>query len=338
MTIALRLTRPADSVVGTTRLRDRLSPRSAFALRRTGRLLSSLLIVVLASFFVVHLVPGDPVRAALGPTAPTTLVDNVRSDLGLDQPIAQQFVDYVGGLFTGDLGTSIQTRQEVGDVIAARFPTTLILAGSGFVVALLGALPLGMGAALIARSGRGRTVNSALSGLFGIIIATPDFLLSVGLISVFSVWLGLFAPAGWGDPSLAVLPVLGLALGPMAYLARIVQVEMIKVLDTTYISTARAKRLPRRILLLRHALPNIVTSTLTVGGLLLAGLTAGTVIIETVFAIPGMGNTLVSAVGAKDYPMIQGVVLVFALMVLAVNLAVDLILITLDPRTSITEG
>lgn len=338
MTIALRLTRPATTATSTTRLRDRLSPRSAFALRRTGRLLSSLLIVVLASFFVVHLVPGDPVRAALGPTAPTTLVDNVRSDLGLDQPIAQQFVDYVGGLFTGDLGTSIQTRQEVGDVIAARFPTTLILAGSGFVVAILGALPLGMGAAIIARSGRGRTVNSALSGLFGIIIATPDFLLSVGLISVFSVWLGLVAPAGWGGFSLAVLPVLGLAMGPMAYLARIVQVEMIKVLDTTYISTARAKRLPRRIVMLRHALPNIVTSTLTVGGLLLAGLTAGTVIIETVFAIPGMGNTLVSAVGAKDYPMIQGVVLVFALMVLAVNLVVDLILITLDPRTSITEG
>ena len=338
MTLAPRLTKAPGSSAGPTRFSDRLSPRTLFAIRRTGRLLSSIVIVVLASFFVVHLVPGDPVRAALGPTAPTTLVDNVRTDLGLDQPIAQQFVDYVGGLFTGDLGTSIQTRQEVSDVISARFPTTLILAASGFGVALLGALPLGMGAALLARSGRGRTVNSTISGLFGIIIATPDFLLSVGLIAVFSVWLGIFAPAGWGDLGSAVLPVIGLALGPMAYLARIVQVEMIKVLDATYMSTARAKRLPGRIVLLRHALPNIVTSTLTVGGLLLAGLTAGTVIIETVFAIPGMGNTLVSAVGAKDYPMIQGVVLVFALMVLAVNLVVDLILITLDPRTSITEG
>ncbi|MGO1398958.1 MAG: ABC transporter permease [Brevibacterium yomogidense] len=338
MTLALRLTTPQGSLTGTTRLSDRISPRTSFAIRRTGRLLSSLVIVVLASFFVVHLVPGDPVRAALGPTAPTTLVDNVRSDLGLDLPIAQQFADYVVGLFTGDLGTSIQTRQEVAEVISSRFPTTLVLAASGFAVALLGALPLGMGAALVARSGRGRGVNPTISGLFGIIIATPDFLLSVGLIAVFSVWLGIFAPAGWGDLGSAVLPVIGLALGPMAYLARIVQVEMVKVLDATYISTARAKRLPGRIVLLRHALPNIVTSTLTVGGLLLAGLTAGTVIIETVFAIPGMGNTLVSAVGAKDYPMIQGVVLVFALMVLAVNLVVDLILITLDPRTSITEG
>ena len=113
---------------------------------------------------------------------------------------------------------------------------------------------------------------------------------------------------------------------------------MIKVLDSTYITTARAKRLPQRLILFRHALPNIVTATLTVGGLLLSALVAGTVIIETVFAIPGAGNTLVSAVGTKDYPMIQGMVLVYAAMVLAVNLVVDLILITIDPRTTIAEG
>lgn len=339
MTLSLRLTRSAAGKPFAARiLSEHLSPRTSFAIRRTGRLLASLVIVVLASFFVIHMVPGDPVRAALGPTAPTTLVENVRSDLGLDKPITQQFFDYVGGLFSGDLGTSIQTRQEVSEVIGSRFPTTLILAASGFVVALAGALPLGMGAALIARSGRGSAVTATISGALGVLIAIPDFLLSVALIAVFSVWLGFFPPAGWGGLDSAVLPVIGMALGPMAYLARIVQVEMIKVLDSTYISTARIKRLPERILLFRHALPNIVTSTLTVGGLLLAGLTAGTVIIETVFAIPGMGNTLVSAVGAKDYPMIQGVVLVFALMVLAVNLVVDLILITIDPRTSITEG
>jgi peptide/nickel transport system permease protein len=177
-----------------------------------------------------------------------------------------------------------------------------------------------------------------VSGLLGILIAVPDFVLSVALIAAFSIGLGLVPPAGWGDPSRVILPVLALALGPMAYLARIVQVEMIKVLDSTYMTTARAKRLPQRIVLLRHALPNIVTATLTVGGLLLSGLVAGTVIIETVFAIPGAGNTLISAVGTKDYPMIQGMVLVYAGMVLAVNLVVDLILITIDPRTTIAEG
>lgn len=325
-------------VTAFARFNDRLSPRSSFAIRRTGRLVTSLLIVVLASFFVVHLVPGDAVRAALGPTAPVGLVENTRADLGLDKPLTQQFTDYVAGLLRGDLGTSIQTRQDVSDVIASRFPTTLTLAAFGFVVALAGALPLGMAAALVARTARGRATSSVISGGLGVLIAVPDFLLSVGLIAVFSVGLGILSPAGWGDLSSAVLPVLGLALGPMAYLARIVQVEMIKVLDSTYMATARAKRLPQRLILLRHALPNIVTATLTVGGLLLSGLTAGTVVIETVFAIPGMGNTLIAAVQTKDYPMIQGVVLVFALMVLAVNLIVDLILITVDPRTSISEG
>lgn len=319
-------------------LRERISPRTDFAIRRLGRLVVSLVLVVLAAFFLVHLVPGDPVRAALGPTAPATLVESTREALGLNLPILQQLGNYLSGLLRGDMGTSIQTGLSVSDTIASRFPTTVTLAALGFVVAVAGALPIGMGAALLTRSGRGRAANSGISGALGVLIAVPDFVLSVGLIAFFSIWLGVFPPAGWGDASRAVLPVLALALGPMAYLARIVQVEMIKVLDSTYITTARAKRLPQRIILFRHALPNIVTATLTVGGLLLSGLVAGTVIIETVFAIPGAGNTLISAVGTKDYPMIQGMVLVYAGLVLLVNLVVDLILITIDPRTTIAEG
>ncbi|RCS57241.1 ABC transporter permease [Microbacterium sp. JB110] len=319
-------------------LRGRLSPRTDFAIRRLGRLIVSLVIVVLATFFLVHMVPGDPVRAALGPTAPAGLVESTRLALGLDQSVPQQLLSYIAGLLQGDLGTSIQSGLSVSDTIASRFPTTLTLAALGFVVAVVGALPIGMGAALIARTRRGRTINGGISGFLGVLIAIPDFVLAVGLISVFSMWLGLLPPAGWGDAPNAALPVLALSLGAMAYLARIVQVEMIKVLDSTYITTARAKRLPQRLILFRHALPNIVTATLTVGGLLLSALVAGTVIIETVFAIPGAGNTLVSAVGTKDYPMIQGMVLVYAAMVLAVNLVVDLILITIDPRTTIAEG
>lgn len=319
-------------------LQQQRSPRTDFVIRRLGRLLVSLLVVILAAFFLIHFVPGDPVRAALGPTAPASLVESTRTELGLDQPVAQQLVDYLGGLLRGDLGASIQSGLSVTGTIAARFPTTLSLAALGFLVAVVAAVPIGMGAALLARSGRGRAANSGISGLLGILIAVPDFLLSVGLIALFSMWLGLFPPAGWGGAQNVVLPVLALALGPMAYLARIVQVEMIKVLDSTYIATARAKRLPQRVILLRHALPNIITATLTVGGLLLSGLVAGTVIIETVFAIPGTGSTLVSAVGTKDYPMVQGMVLVYATMVLAVNLVVDVILITIDPRTTIAEG
>lgn len=328
-----------SAALATSRQRStRLSPRTDFAVRRVGRLVVSLAIVLLAAFFVVHMVPGDPVRAALGPTAPASLVEATRVQLGLDRSIPQQLGDYVTGLLRGDLGTSIQSGRPVAEVIGSRFPTTLSLAAMGFVFAALASLPIGMAAALISRTRRGRAAGSGISGALGILIATPDFVLSVGLIAAFSMWLGLLPPAGWGEPRHVILPVLGLALGPMAYLARIVQVEMIKVLDSTYIATARAKRLPQRLILLRHALPNIVTATLTVGGLLLSGLVAGTVIIETIFAIPGSGTSLVTAVGTKDYRMIQGLVLVYAGMVLAVNLVVDLILITIDPRTTIAEG
>ncbi|MCW4385356.1 ABC transporter permease [Salinibacterium sp. SYSU T00001] len=323
---------------GRFSLGERLSPRTSFLLRRLGRLAASVCVVVLASFFLIHLVPGDPVRAALGPSASPELVAATQASLGLDKPILQQFVDYLGGLLTGDLGTSIQSHRPVAQTIAERFPATLLLAVAAFAVAIAGALPIGLGMAISSRGGRRRGLDAALSSLLGVLIAIPGFLLAVGFIALFSVQLGLLPAAGWGTIRSGILPVLALALGPMAYLARIVQVEMITVLGTTYMTTARAKRLPSRLVYFRHALPNIVTATLTVGGLILSGLTAATVLVETVFAIPGLGTTMVAAVSTKDYPMVQGVVLVYALIVLGVNLVVDLILITIDPRSSITEG
>ena len=320
------------------RLRRGLSPRTAFLFRRLGRLVISLAVVIVASFLLMYLVPGDPVRAALGQSATPQLVEATRAQLGLDRPMWEQFFRFVGGLFTGDLGTSVRLQRPVGDVIAQRFPTTLLLAVLAFIIAVIGALPAGIGAAVLARSGRRRGLTMAVSAVLGILIAVPSFLVAVGLISLFAVQLGWLPAAGWGSPEDAVLPVIALAIGPMAYLVRIVQVEMLAVLDTTYMTTARAKRLPRHLIHLRHALPNIVTASLTVGGLILAGLTAATVLIETVFSIPGLGTIMVSSVGAKDYPMVQGVVIVYALIVLGVNLVVDLILATIDPRSSITEG
>lgn len=323
---------------GRPRAGSRLSPRTSFLLRRLGRLVASVCVVVLASFFLIHMVPGDPVRAALGPSASPELVAATQASLGLDKPILQQFVDYVFGLLRGDLGVSIQSHRPVSQTIAERFPATLLLALAAFAVAVVGALPIGVGMAISSRTGRQRGIDAVLSSVLGVLIAVPGFLLAVGFIALFSVELGLLPAAGWGDLRSSILPVLTLALGPMAYLARIVQVEMLTVLGTTYMTTARSKRLPPRMVYFRHALPNIVTATLTVGGLILSGLTAATVLIETVFAIPGLGTTMVSAVGSKDYPMVQGVVLVYALIVLGVNLIVDIILITIDPRSSISEG
>jgi peptide/nickel transport system permease protein len=315
-----------------------MPPRAAFVLRRLVRVLVSFAIVVVATFLIVHLVPGDPVRAALGPSATPELVERTRAELGLDKPELRQFTDYLSGLVRGDLGVSLRSHRPVADTLAERFPTTLSLAFLAFLVAALGALALGVATAVSAWGRRRRTVDAGISWLLGALIAIPDFLLAVGLIALFAITMGAFPAAGWGSAAQTVLPVAALAVGPLAYLSRIVHVELLAVLDTPYMTTARSKRLPARLLYLRHALPNMITAVLTVGGLVLTGMVAGTVLIETVFAIPGLGSTIVSSITAKDYPMIQGVVLVYAGLVLGLNLLIDLVLATVDPRSSIMEG
>ncbi|GAA1667033.1 ABC transporter permease [Nonomuraea maheshkhaliensis] len=316
----------------------RLSPRTSFVLRRLGRALVSLAVVVVATFLVVHLVPGDPVRAALGPSATPELVERTRAELGLDQPAWRQFTGYLTGLFHGDLGVSLRSHRPVAGTLADRFPTTLALSVLSFLVAALGAVPIGVATAVAARGGRRRAAGAGVSWVLSGLIAVPNFLLAVGLIALFGVTLNALPVAGWGGAAEAVLPVAALAVGPLAYLARIVHVEMLAVLETPYMTTARGKRLPARLLYLRHALPNMITAALTTGGLILTGLVAGTVLIEAVFVIPGLGSTIVSSITAKDYPMIQGVVLVYAALVLGLNLLIDLVLATLDPRSSIMEG
>jgi peptide/nickel transport system permease protein len=315
-----------------------LSPRTSFILRRLGRVLVSLAIVIVATFLIVQLVPGDPVRAALGNSATPELVERTRADLGLDVPVPEQFVNYVSGLFRGDFGTAIGSQRPVADTIAQRFPVTLTLAVASFLLAAIGAFPIGVATAVSSRTGRRRLADLGVSGLLGVLIAIPSLLLAVGLIAVFSIGLKVLPAAGWGDVDQAILPVVALAVGPMAYLARIVHVEMLAVLEMPYMTTARSKRLPTHLVYLRHALPNMVTSTLTIGGIILTGMVAGTVLIETVFAIPGLGTSIVSSITSKDYPMIQGIVLVYAILVLGLNLLIDIALATIDPRSSITEG
>ena len=323
---------------GDRRSPARLSPRVSFVLRRLGRLVVSLALVTIGTFLIIHLVPGDPVRGALGTSASPELVARTRTELGLDLPLPEQFINYILGLFRGDFGVSLQTHRSVGETLSQRIPATVTLAVAAFIVAALTALPIGIATAISARSGRRRVANLAASAVLGLLIVVPNFLVAVGLISLFSIALGVLPAAGWGSIQTMILPVIALAVGPAAYLARIVHVEMDRVLDATYMTTARSKRLPGRLIYLRHAMPNILTATLTIGGLLLTGLVAATVLIETIFAIPGLGVTIVSAITTKDYPAIQGVVLVYAVMVLGVNLIIDLILVTVDPRSSILEG
>ncbi|MFB6549654.1 ABC transporter permease [Streptomyces sp. NPDC056405] len=308
-----------------------------FGIRRAARLAVSLWVLVTAAFLMIHLVPGDPVRAALGTTASPDMVAARRAELGLDDPLWQQYLHFLGGLFTGDLGSSTISGLPVTQTIGDRLPATLQLAALAFVLAMAIAVPLGTAMAALTRGGRRRGAELAFTSGSVLLAAVPEFLLAVVLAYVFAVRLDWFPVAGRQGPGSYVLPVVALCMGPASVLARICRVEMLSVLGQDFVRTARAKRLPPRSVYLRHALPNALTATLTLGGLLLSALVAGTVLVENVFAWPGLGSTIVQSILQKDYPVVQGVVLVYGAGVLVVNLLVDVGLALLDPRSAIRE-
>jgi peptide/nickel transport system permease protein len=313
-------------------------PWVRFGVRRFGRLLISLWVLVTASFLMIHLIPGDPVRAALGPTAPASLVAAKRESLGLNDPLVVQYVHYLHNLFTGDFGTSLISQLPVSQVVAQRLPATLQLALLGFLLAVVIAVPVGVTMGVLTRRGHGRRTELAFTTSSVVLGIIPDFLVGVGLVYVFGVKLGWLPVAGNDTPSAYVLPVFALAIGPAAILSRIIRVEMVSVLNADFVRTARAKRLPARTIYLHHALPNALTASLTLGGLLLGALVAGTVLVENVFAWPGLGSTIVQSILNKDYAVVQAIVLVYGVGVLLVNTLVDVALAVLDPRSMIREG
>jgi peptide/nickel transport system permease protein len=312
-------------------------PTADFLVRRSGRMLVSMASLLVLSFAMIHLIPGDPVRAQLGPRAPAELIAQRRSELGLDRPLLEQFWAYVRGLASGDLGTSAVSNLPVADVIAGRLPDSAMLAGLAFVAIMGVSIPLGMAAAVLTRDGRGRTTELAFTTSTGFFATIPEFVLGVALVYVFAVGLGWLPVAYEPGPKAYVLPVAALSIGAIAALARIVRAETLEVLGEDYMRTARSKRLPARLEYLRHALPNMLTSTLTLGGLLLSGLVGGTVLVENVFAWPGLGTTVVESVVNQDYALAQAVILLLGAAVLVVNLLVDLLLGFVDPRSTIRE-
>jgi peptide/nickel transport system permease protein len=207
----------------------RANPWTGFAVRRAARLVISVLVLVTAAFLMIHLIPGDPVRAALGPTAPVELVNARRTALGLDDPLWLQYAHYLRDLVTGDLRTSLVSGIPVAQVIGARLPATAELAGYAFGLAALVAVPLGVGMAVLTRGGRRRPAELAFTATSAVLAVIPEFLLAVGLVYVFSVQLGWAPVAGRAGFGSYVLPVLALAVGPASVLARIVRVEILTV-------------------------------------------------------------------------------------------------------------
>jgi peptide/nickel transport system permease protein len=312
-----------------------LAARAGAISRRMTRLLVALWLLVTLSFLMVHLIPGDPVRASLGLTAPLELVEARRSALGLDRPLHEQYGAYLKGLATGELGTSFTSQLPVAQIIAQRLPATISLAGLALAIVLPLGVGIGLAMAVVTSRGRRPRADSSFDAASGIVTAMPEFVTAVALTALLAVALPWLPVAGLTGPKSYILPLAALALGPSAALARIVRAEGVKVLQQEYMRTARAKRLRWPAIYLRHALPNLLTATLTVGGLILGSLIAGTVLVEQVFAWPGLGSAVVLSITQKDLPLTQGLVLTLGAIVLIVNAVVDLLIVSVDPRSTL---
>ncbi|MEB8340787.1 ABC transporter permease [Streptomyces endophyticus] len=299
-----------------------------FFLRRLAGVVAVAATLVAATFLMVQLIPGDPARVVAGTDASAVDIERVRRELGLDGSLLAQFWSYVSGLLHGDLGTSFQTKEPVADIVVTRLPFTAEIAFPAVLVVLLLAVPIGL--AVAARGSR-RTDGAFTFGT-GLVGATPEYVIGTLLVLIFAINLGWFPAAGAETLPSLVLPIAAIAIPGTCVMARIVRREAAGVLAQDYMRTARGRRLPWLRLYARHALPNLLTATLTLGGLILASLLGGTVIVESVFAWPGMGQRVVEAILVRDYPVIQGCVLVLGLLAALLNLMVDVVLGLLDPR------
>ncbi|HEV8306861.1 MAG TPA: nickel ABC transporter permease [Methylomirabilota bacterium] len=307
-----------------------------YLLRRAGAMVPVIAVVSVVVFSLIHLTPGDPVNIMLREEADPATAATLRRQLGLDRPLPLQYAAWLGRAVQGELGRSIRTNQPVTDAIRQRVPVTLSLAAAALLVALAIGLPAGILAAV--RRNSVVDVAATLVAISG--VSLPSFWLAILLILVFSVTLGWLPPLGWVSPGRdlgawvrsLVLPAVTLGVAIAAVVMRMTRASLLEVLELDYVRTARAKGLAERRIVLGHALRNALIPVVTVIGLQAGALLGGAVITETIFALPGVGRLLVDAIFQRDFPIVQGVVLVLALNFLIVNLLVDLTYAWLDPR------
>lgn len=302
------------------------------------QMIPTLLGIVTLVFLMLRLLPGDPAAFIAGDNVSEEALANMRHALGLDQPMALQFVNYLSSVVRGDLGQSVLTGASVASIIAGALPITVLVGGTALVLSFLIAVPLGALAAYLRSKGRG-AFDNVLTVSTLIVDAVPGFWLALLFMLFFTLRLGLFpstGPIALEDPRALglrlVLPVAVLALGQLASIARITRTAVVEVLHDDYIRTARSLGASEWSVLFGHALRNAALPIVTIAGLSFGRLLAGTVLIENVFAIPGMGTVLVNGIFSRDYPVVQGMILLYALMFVLVNVATDLVYTRADPR------
>ncbi|WP_010274269.1 ABC transporter permease [Paenibacillus senegalensis] len=292
-----------------------------YIIRRLLQTIPVLIGVTIVVFLLMHLIPGDAAQVIVGEGAPREQVEQVRESLGLNDPLPVQYASYIGGLLQGDLGTSIRSnRPIVEEVFTTRFWVTLELALYSTILAVFLGLTAGIFSAVKRNSPA--DIGIMFVALFG--LSMPNFWLGLMLIQFFAVDLSWFRPSGWGTWSQNVLPVLTLGTGGAAIIARMTRSSMLEVLNQDYIRTARAKGAKERIVIYRHALKNAMIPIITVIGLEFGGFLSGAVLTETVFSVNGMGRYVITAINMRDYPVVQGTVLILSVMFVLVNLIVDI--------------
>lgn len=316
-----------------------MSPRARFVIRRLLLSVPVLVFMSMLVFLMIRLVPGDPVRTMLGFRATPQNVAEVRRSLGLDRPLAVQYLSWISGVVRGDLGTDFVTHTPLSTLLAQRLPVTVELTLFSMTLAVLVGVPLGVVAATRGGIARRLTEAFVVAG-----IAIPDFWLGIMLVLVFAGLTQLLPPAGYaplledpvGNLRFMLLPVLTLAFGEAAYILRTTRGAMEETMNSPYVLFLRAKGIPERSIVFRHALRNASVPIATVVGIQFGVLLGGAIVIETLFALPGVGRLIVTSINQRNYLIVQGGVLVVAAIFIAVNLITDVVVAWLDPK--LAEG
>ena len=305
-----------------------------YIVRRVLWAIPVLLVITMITFALMHAVPGNPFDQNPDKPLPESIIQRLTEHYNLDDPVPKQYVDYVWNAVRGDLGPSYQYRdRSVNDIITRHFPISIRLGLLGMGVAIIIGVPLGIVSAL-----RQNTAVDYFAMFFAISgVSVPSMTLGPLLIWIFALQLGVLPVARWGTIGQAILPMITLGIGGAAILARLTRASMLQVIREDYIRTARAKGVSERNVTIRHALRNALIPVVTVLGPMLAGIVTGSMVVERIFAIPGMGRYYVGAVSVRDYPVIMGMTLVYAILLVTANLIVDITYSWIDPRIRLGE-
>ena len=304
-----------------------------YVVRRLLLMIPTLFFVALITFSLAHAAPGSPFDKNENRPLPQATIDRLNRLYGIDQPIHEQFVLYLGNLLRFDLGSSLVKDRTVAEIIGSQFPVSAQLGLQALFLALAVALPLGIISAL--KQNSGVDYGSMLFATIGTTV--PGFVIAIVAIYVFAVNFKLVPIVGWGTPKHMILPTVILSLGAMAFLTRITRASMLEAIHQDYVRTARSKGLSEQVVIVGHALKNAMIPVATIIGPATAGLITGSFIIETIFSVPGIGREFVLSINRRDYPLIMGVFLLYAFLIVIANLTVDIVYGLIDPRIKVAK-